>query len=224
MSKELPYFKFMCDEWLTGDITLEDFDAQGLFISVCAYYWKKDCSITMAKLRRRYSCAIATAWQVLLDSNCLKVGENDEISISFLDEQWKERADDRASKSEAGKKGADKRWQSYSTPIKVPMAKHGNKDKEKERDKDTNVLFDQFWLKYPSKVGKGAAVSAFSKIKNPAETIGLILTALEWQVVSQKWTEKDGQYIPHPSTYLNQQRWLDEPKQSQRDLPREFYG
>ena len=33
MAKDLPYFKFFCSEWNDGDITLEDFNLQGLFIN-----------------------------------------------------------------------------------------------------------------------------------------------------------------------------------------------
>lgn len=71
--------------------------------------------------------------------------------------------------------------------------------------------FERFWTAFPKKVGKGAALTAWKKVKRPAETVDLIITALSWQVVSPQWTKDNGAYIPHPATYLNQQRWLDEP-------------
>lgn len=40
MAKDLPYFKFIVNEWITGDITLEDLNVQGLFINLCAWYWQ----------------------------------------------------------------------------------------------------------------------------------------------------------------------------------------
>ena len=60
-------------------------------------------------------------------------------------------------------------------------------------------------------MGKGTAQAAWKLIKRPAETLELILRALEWQKVSETWTKSAGQFIPHPATYLRGQRWMDEP-------------
>jgi len=70
--------------------------------------------------------------------------------------------------------------------------------------------FDTFWAAYPKKQGKGAAIKAWGKIRKPAETLALIMAALEWQRTSDQWRKDGGQYIPMPSTYINGQRWLDE--------------
>lgn len=47
-------------------------------------------------------------------------------------------------------------------------------------------------------------------MKEPAETLKKILTALEWQKNTEQWQKENGQFVPMPATYLNQQRWLDE--------------
>lgn len=70
--------------------------------------------------------------------------------------------------------------------------------------------FSSFWKLYPRKIGKGAAFRSWKKIKSPVETLKLITTALEWQKKSDQWTKSNGQFIPHPATYLNQRRWEDE--------------
>jgi hypothetical protein len=67
-------------------------------------------------------------------------------------------------------------------------------------------LFEQFWAAYPKKVGKGRAKPAFIKALKKT-TLPEILKALEWQ--KAKWT--DPQYIPHPASWLNGERWLDDP-------------
>jgi len=88
------------------------------------------------------------------------------------------------------------------------------KERTKERTKETtieSVYFQNFWNAYPKKVGKGAALKAWKKIKSPKEILDLILIALEWQKTCDQWTKENGQFIPHPATYLNQQRWEDEP-------------
>ncbi len=37
-----------------------------------------------------------------------------------------------------------------------------------------------------------------------------IMTAIERQKQSEQWIRDNGQYIPMPSTWLNQRRWNDE--------------
>lgn len=68
--------------------------------------------------------------------------------------------------------------------------------------------FDRFWQAYPRKTGKGAAEKAWAKMKPPIEAV---LAAIEWQRTSTEWLREGGQFIPHPSTWINQKRWLDEP-------------
>ena len=70
--------------------------------------------------------------------------------------------------------------------------------------------FDAFWLAYPKKVGKQAALKAWSKLKPDAELTQTILQAVEYQRKSAQWKRDGGQYIPNPATWLNQGRWEDE--------------
>jgi hypothetical protein len=65
--------------------------------------------------------------------------------------------------------------------------------------------FDRFWKIYPRRTGKGAAEKAWAKatLRTPPDDI---LGKLE----KYAWPE-DPQFIPHPSTWLNQKRWEDEP-------------
>ena len=74
-------------------------------------------------------------------------------------------------------------------------------------------FFLSFWSAYPKKVGKGDAEKAWKKIKSPSATLDFILAALEWQIPSADWKKDNGQYVPNPSTYLNQRRWEDAPKE-----------
>ncbi len=69
--------------------------------------------------------------------------------------------------------------------------------------------FDQFWLQYPSKVGKLAAQKHWHRMRPPLKDV---LKALAWQSTQESWLKDEGQYIPNPATYLYQGRWMDEPK------------
>jgi len=72
--------------------------------------------------------------------------------------------------------------------------------------------FDQFWSVYPRKIGKEAARKAWRRIKPTADHLVKILAAIEKAKVSYQWQKDNGQYIPHPATWLNQGRWDDEIK------------
>jgi len=70
-----------------------------------------------------------------------------------------------------------------------------------------DAAFEEFWKAYPRKVGKGAALKAYKKV--PKEAHGLLLAAVKTQSASEQWRKDGGQFIPHPATWLNEQRWLD---------------
>lgn len=76
------------------------------------------------------------------------------------------------------------------------------------RDTVTAGEFAQFWKAYPRKVAKEAALKAWKKLKPP---LALCLKALAWQSKAKAWTADKGMFIPHPSTWLNDGRWEDEP-------------
>ena len=105
MSKELPYFKFFVNEWITGDITLEDYEVQGLFVNICAYYWSKECKITLTNAKRKFKNISESAFDSLIDSQIIKVDKDDYLVIKFLDEQNIDRAHQRVTNSKNGKKG-----------------------------------------------------------------------------------------------------------------------
>jgi len=65
-------------------------------------------------------------------------------------------------------------------------------------------MFDEFWKVYPRKTAKGSARKAWEKIKNPKAVIdGAMRFAAD--------PNRDPSFTPHPATWLNAERWLDEP-------------
>lgn len=73
--------------------------------------------------------------------------------------------------------------------------------------------FARFWEAYPNKVGKQAAEKAFARALKrvpghdpPAQ----MLEAVERAKRSAQWLRG---YIPHPTTWLNEGRWEDEPSE-----------
>lgn len=72
--------------------------------------------------------------------------------------------------------------------------------------------FDTFWAAYPRRVAKAEAQKAWTKLKIDNDPVlqALILTAIEKQKEGADWRKEDGQFIPHPATWLRAGRWLDE--------------
>jgi len=58
---------------------------------------------------------------------------------------------------------------------------------------------------YPRKIGKGAARKAWIKALTKTDP-ATVLSAVK----SQPWPA-DVQFLPHPATWLTQERWTDEP-------------
>jgi hypothetical protein len=71
--------------------------------------------------------------------------------------------------------------------------------------------FDAFWAAYPRKVGKGAARKAWVKAMSKTDR-ATIMDA----VAKQHWPA-DAQFLPHAATWLNQERWTDEPLDNSAD-------
>lgn len=112
--------------------------------------------------------------------------------------------------SDAGKRGAAKRWGKGgdSPPIAPPIATNNHKPITINHKPITpSAGFDEFWNAYPRKIGRGAALSAWNKKKPDLQKV---LDAIAWQSKSDGWTKDNGKFIPHPTTWLNQDRWLDE--------------
>ena len=71
----------------------------------------------------------------------------------------------------------------------------------------TESDWDEFWEAYPRKVGKKAARKAFGAAVKKTTKQGL-MSALAAQKAAM-WSGRDAQFIPHPATWLNNERWDD---------------
>ena len=144
MAKELPYFRFYPSEWLEGDITLEKLNCQGLFIQVCAYYWKKDCKIYKKFFKNFHKrlgvsqATVKTMLNTLVQSGIIKVDENERVIIDFLDEQYVILSAARQQKVDAGRSGGQASLKHRSS------YKDNNKEKDKEYNRISMVIIDYF--------------------------------------------------------------------------------
>ena len=79
--------------------------------------------------------------------------------------------------------------------------------------------FDYFWSLYPKKKAKGQALTDWGKLcrKGIAPKLAEIEKAVAEQKDTLQWKKEKGQYIPNASTWLNNSRWLDDPKEMNAD-------
>jgi hypothetical protein len=69
-------------------------------------------------------------------------------------------------------------------------------------------LFNKFYILYPKKKSKEKTKGWFIKNKPSEELFKTIIDSLNKHIKSKEWRDK--QYIPYPSTWLNQRMWEDE--------------
>ena len=140
----------------------------------------------------------------------------------YYNERLEEEIIKRIKYCENQRDNVNKRWKKdvYDGITKViPLEdedEDGIKKEVQEGEKNgyiTPKLFETFWKLYPKKIDKGKALSSWNKIctrKNITPPLWKELRiALHHQKQSERW--KDKTFIPHPTTWLNQSRWLDDP-------------
>lgn len=72
----------------------------------------------------------------------------------------------------------------------------------------TAEAFEMFWSVYPRKTGKGAARTEFTRALTKT-TAARIMVAVREQTAAGMF-DKEPEYLPHPRTWLHQERYSDE--------------
>jgi len=111
-----------------------------------------------------------------------------------------------------------------NTPLYSP--KGGTKSNNSHRSSRTRILsneqqalFDKFYKEYPKKRAVAEAEKAWSKI-NPVPDEAFTEQAIrvvKAKLASGEWSKERIQYIPHPSSFLNEKGYLDETEWSAED-------
>ena len=78
-------------------------------------------------------------------------------------------------------------------------------------------MFDEFWMLYPRKVAKASAKKSWNKLSEEQQLAAAKAISNHCQYWKAKETALD--YIPHASTWLNQERWEDELVITQKQIP-----
>ena len=89
----------------------------------------------------------------------------------------------------------------------IPDSKQDNKPDTLSVRVNQRDQFDTFWRKYPRKEGKKKAWERWQKLDPDPVLFAAILSGLDAHIRSEQWRRG---VIPHPTTWLNGERWEDE--------------
>lgn len=86
--------------------------------------------------------------------------------------------------------------------------------KEPVKKDDVSEMFNKFYKAYPKKLSRGQAEKTFEKLVKEKvidnDVVDLMVKDLDKRKEFEDWLKDGGQFIPYPSTYLNNKGWLDE--------------
>jgi hypothetical protein len=149
MAKEAPWFRFTVLEWQNGEISNLSDSLKGLFIDICAYYWAKNCNITLDSLLTKFKTKSKSIDkliqnQIISIQNANETNQNVIVSISFLDKQLSELQQNKTKFSEWGKLG--QKAKKLKAPLKSDLSyKIREEEKRKEDIREDKEQTHEEW-------------------------------------------------------------------------------
>ena len=207
---KFPHLPLWTDAYMADTLHLTH-EEHGLYLMLLMTIWRAPaCKIpndfTWVKRRLRATDdQMENLVKNLLDEFFITSGNH--ITQKRLKEEY-EYVKKKAKKNSASAKS---RWQKEkvvcerNAPIPTPIP--SIRDTNVSLSLKTDNLFEQWYQTWPRKVGKGGARKAFKAAlkKTDFETL---CQGRDRFIVAASGQDKN--YIPYPSTWLNQERWLDD--------------
>lgn len=197
----LPYMQLYVSDYLadTAHLTAQQ---HGAYMLLLMNYWQKGRALENTDERLQHVARLSqeewTANKAILAE--FFVVDGDMWTHLRIEEDLAKVREKSTKASTAGKRSYSVR----STPVEHPF---NHKDKDIDINKDIKTAFDEFWEIYPRKVGKVDAEKAFAKACRLAEPETILAGARKYAADKNRIPI----YTAHPSTWLNQGRWGDEP-------------
>ena len=223
MAKHLPFFKFDCNDFLTGKIQLCDMQTQGIFINLCALTWRENGTIKvdrfLSKKLKVSESVLDTALKDLTELEVIIV-KNGILRVKFLDRQLREYAKFIRKCSLGGKKSA--RIRKVGLSIKNEERRKKNEIKEtilsnsKEKAADdlpiASGLIEEIFMAHPKRIAPNSSRSAIVKALqhaserdiNPHAEAQRILSATRcYAETVAAWPKTEKRYI------TNSRKWFE---------------
>lgn len=217
-----------------ADTTHLERDEHGAYFLLLMAYWRNGGPLVADDARlSRIAKASASEWKRLKPVMLEFFTEVDGVWVSKRSDIEIEKATRRMeAKSQAGKRGAESRWQTHAVAMPVPLAegmtepmtKNGSSPSPTQEDKkerknmsasaDGDVEFAQFWKEYPrtKNMSRKDALKAWKSLKASKSLPDLeaVLRAVrQYKSFIATETRKQGKPYPvkHAQGWLNGQRW-----------------
>ncbi len=136
--------------------------------------------------------------------------------MRYRNERDKEKRREQNRKSQETYRGKQKNKQNKPKSAQAEAEAEALKDNRSnahvsdDTPSNNGELFDRFWTEYPRKVGKVKCRQIWARLKPSAELAEKIVAAVKAYKRTDQWQKDNGEFIPHPATWLNQERWEDE--------------
>jgi hypothetical protein len=225
-----PSFQFYPSDWLR-DLAEHPLEISGAWITICCHLFYSDTKGTSEKTIEKWSRILREkerkTVQIIayLDNHNIADVVNQNGSIRITSRRMVHDEYIRKTRQFAGLQGGN--------PLLKTLSEKGNLVKQEVKQttklntlsssssssssslesKDIERDFKLFWKIYPRKVARKVAFTSWQKINPDQNTFKKIMCGLEAYIKSGQWNEV--KFIPHPATWLNQQRWNDEIKGEQ---------
>lgn len=189
----------------------EDMPLSEQEIRTCIRFLEKIGNLTI-KSTNRYSIITITNWAIYQDKD---QRINQHINQQLASKQP-------ATNQQLTTYNKDKQLEQLKTI--PPISPTGGKKKRSSGlSLELQESFSRFWMTYPRHESKITAEKAWLKISPQNGLVEIICAAVEKFKKTSKWQKDNGEYIPMPSTFLNQRRWEDETISPQSSLDIEYW-
>ena len=215
---EFPAMPLWCQRYFGDTRHLRTAEEHGAYLLLLMEAWlRPKCSLPDDdQLLARLACCSDDEW-ARLKPVVMAFWTLDKRSKEWVQKgQQKARADvarKSGKQSDRATRGWETRKNTHATAEPRQAGGNATKAKAKAITKEPPLKppkggdeFDEWYSFFPRKVAKGAARRAFAKARKVASQSDLIEGA---KTYATKVTGKDKEYIAHPATWLNGERWLD---------------
>jgi uncharacterized protein YdaU (DUF1376 family) len=232
--KTSPYFPFYPADFIVGTMMLSA-EEVGAYIRLLAFQWQQG-GIPSAPGEQAIIAGVR-AGKLAKVLTKFEMGADGFLRNTRLEAERVKVEDARSRNAENGKKGGRPKTKTDSQPKDNPPVIFGlsqsepkksqsetESESETKPESNTPVVpkgtevgavyseaFEEFWQLYPRKEGKGQAWKVWERIKG-RPGVDVLRSSIELHKATEQWQRDGGQYIPHPSTWLNGRRWEDSPQ------------
>ena len=211
---KLPAIHLYPGDWLKDNISGCSLEAQGLWLRMMflmhdseryGYLSINGRPIPHDVIARRCGTTVEAFAALLSELDSMAIPSRTSEGIIYSRRMVRD-AKLRTARASAGSTGGQaKRKQNASKPSSKTQANAEDED-EDEDEKQLVVQCETIWKLYPRKAAKPAAMK---KIKAALGKVAYETLLAAVKKYAKDCEGKDVQYIPHPATWFNQERWND---------------